>query len=269
MDGLTVVLTLLPGGPGVNTYDTTITRNGERVEGLDVLLTKMHPASDQRSFPHLAEPVEDGLYVAASDDIDRAGRWWSVMDITTEDGATHRLAFDWDISNEAAVIESVDPNVLNYGALLLLILAIGWGFYPVVRHWMNRMNLDAASISVALSATIVTAIALVVGYIIIQNTRAQYEETLNPTPEVVNAVLPTQASIDRGMMLFTTACGWDTDSRDFIALRDRLPRTRDDELYFAVQDGWRGLSSCAADLSLYQRWDIVNYLRTWAEYEGI
>lgn len=268
VDDLTVVLTLLPGGPGVNTYDTTITRDGERVDGLNVQLMKVHPASDQRSVPHLAEPVEDGLYVAASDDIDRAGRWWSVMDITTEDGVTHRLAFDWEIRDDASVIESIDPSMWNFVALMLVIVAIGWGFYPAAQRLMNRMNMDAVSVSVAISATVITVIALIIGYTIIQNTRAKYDETLNPTPDVVNAVLPTQASLTRGEALFSSVCEWNTDSRDFIALKDRLPRTRDDELFYAVRDGWRGLSACGADLSLYQRWDIVNYLRTWADYEG-
>ncbi|GAB4307035.1 MAG: hypothetical protein Kow00117_00180 [Phototrophicales bacterium] len=269
VDGLTVVLTLLPGGPGVNTYDTTVTRDGVRVDGLNVSLMQAHPATDRRSLPHLAEPVEDGLYVAAGDDIDRPGRWWSIMDITTPDGTSHRLAFDWEIDAQAAVVESIPPNIWHYTTLLLLSIVMVWAAYPTVRRWIHKMNLDVLSVSIAISAVIATSVALIIGYMIIQNTRAQYEETLNPTPQVVNAVLPTQSSLDRGKILFSTACDWDVNTRDFITLRDRLPRTRDDELFYAVQDGWRGLPACAPDLSFYQRWDIVNYLRTWADYEGI
>jgi hypothetical protein len=46
------------------------------------------------------------------------------------------------------------------------------------------------------------------------------------------------------------------------ALVERLPRTRDEELFFATRDGWRDLPPCVGELTDEQRWHIVNYIRT-------
>lgn len=261
-DGMTVVLTLLPGGPGVNTFDTTITRDGERVEGLDVRLRKMHPSEDIRSDWYASEPVEAGLYVTASADIDEAGRWWSLMEITDDTGETHRLAFDWQISDEAAVIESVEPNLANIAALVGVMLAVGWAAYPFAKRGYDRLNLDAFSVSVAATTVVVTAVVMVVGFVVVENTRTDYADTLNPPPEVINSVLPTQASIARGQRFFETECEAWLGNRDFDELINRLPRTRDDELFYAVRDGWRDLPACSEHLSVFQHWDVVNYIRT-------
>jgi hypothetical protein len=260
-DGLTVVLTLTPGGPGVNTYDTTITRSGERVGGLQIRLSMVYPARDLRSAWQSAEPAEAGLYVAAGDEIDRTGRWWTLMDMTDAGGKTTRLAFEWDISDKAAVIESVDPRMTNLIALGLVVAAIlgrfRWrGDYIQTRPESGdrdggdqRRGHDRCDDRIRIPP--------------LEKSGQTYDETLNPIPEVVNAVLPTQASLDRGAALYAEGCiGWEAVPRDFDALRDRLDAIRDEELFYATRDGWRGLPPCDGDLSIYQRWDVVNYLRT-------
>jgi putative copper export protein/methionine-rich copper-binding protein CopC len=265
VDDLTVVMSVLPGGPGVNTHDTIITRDGERITDLTLSMINVHPAGDVRSDTHPVEPVEDGLYVTATADIDDVGRWWSLLDITLPDGDVRRAAFDWEITNDAAVIQSINPNAANIAALMAVLLACAWTAYPFVMRAFAALNLDVFSVSVAFAAIVMTIIAMVGGYQIVQQTRQQYADTLNPPPEYVNAVLPTAASLERGATLYAEYCiGWQSQPRDFNDLRDSLPTIRDEDLYLALAEGWRDLSACGAELSFYQRWDVVNYLRTLA-----
>ncbi len=259
---LTVVMSILPGGPGVNTYDTTITRAGSRVEGLKIQLRQVRPADDKRGDWHITEAGEPGLYIAAGDDIDAEGLWWTLMDITTPNGTQSRVAFDWAISNEAAVLQSLDPTIGNLAAFALVLLAVGLTLYPGAKRLMTILNLDAASVTIAAGAIIATMIAIAFGFVVIQQSRQNYADTLNPPPEVVNTVLPTQASLDRGQRLLLESCPAWQETRDFNALIDRLPRTRDEEIFVAVRDGWRGLPACSVELSFFQRWDVVNYIRT-------
>lgn len=261
----TVVMSILPGGPGVNTFDTVITQDGERVPGLDVQLIKAHPASDYRGDQQVLEPVEDGLYVTATDDIDEAGRWWSLLDITSGDGEVRRIALDWDISAEASVIESLDPTLANIAALTAVVLAVLWVSGPTLRRLFQALNLDTFSVSVGVAATALTVVALVGGYIIVQQTRQDYEETLNPPPQIINEVLPSQASLDRGERFYNDHCiVWQTQARDFNALREALPTLRDEALHAAITEGWRDLPPCDGDLNRYQVWDVVNFVRTLA-----
>ncbi|GAB4515735.1 MAG: hypothetical protein OHK0046_19620 [Anaerolineae bacterium] len=270
---LDVTVTLLPGGPGVNTFDTLVTRNGAPVDGLTVNVRNIQPTQDTRGDWHPAEAVEDGLYVTASADIDDPGQWWTVVSIdpahTTLTAATDstdglagtpsQLAFAWDISADAAVIDSVPPNAMQILALAVVIITLGWACLPLIQRLGAVLNLDTFSVGVATAATAATVVAMVIGFVVVQNTRENYAATLNPPPQVVNAVLPDQASVERGAALFTEACAW--SGSDFEALVDRLPRTRDEELYLAVGAGWRGLAACTASLDEAARWDVVNYVR--------
>lgn len=257
-------LIISPGGPGINTFDLLVERDGQRVADVDARLMTVYPGRDVRSGWHALEAIEDGLYVTVTDDINRAGDWWTLVDVALPGSDEPlRLAFDWDISAEAAVIQSVEPRPVNVLALLALVGALLLVIYPFARRLVSVLNLDGASVTIAIGATAATTVALVIGFTVIQETRSRYAETLNPPPAVVNDVLPTQDSLARGHELYLAYCiNWQSVPRDFRALRDRLPRTRDDELFQATVSGWRGLPACAGDLSDSQRWDIVNYFRT-------
>lgn len=262
---LTVEMSVVPGGPGVNTHDTRITRDGQNVNGVELVLVNARPDTAFRSPAHILETVEDGLYVTATDDISAAGRWWSVVDLTTPEGEAHRLAFEWDIDSAASVVQSIDPRPQHVLALGLVLAALMWVAYPFVRRGLLALNFDIASVTVAFVAVVVTALVMVGGYIIIQQTRDDYAQSIRPPAQVVNAVLPTQASLERGAALYADYCiEWQRQSRDFNALRARLDTIRDDDLYFVVAEGWRGLAACGAVMEEDQRWDVVNYLRTLA-----
>lgn len=252
--GTTVTLTMTPGGPGVNTYDVIVNRGGQPVENAVVRLRLVNPARDWRGAWETAESVGGGLYGAASADVDRAGEWWALVEVDDT-----RAAFAWTISDDAAVQQSRDPNALNLLALAGVIGALGWAAYPFARRVYRRLDLNPATVTIAVGAVVATALFIVVGVVVIQTTQAQYDATLNPPPAVVNPVLPDAASLERGRALFGAACGW--QGSDWAALVERLPRTRDEALYAAVRDGWRTLPPCSVNAG--QLWDVVNYIRSY------
>ena len=262
--GYTLVLTLAPGGPGVNTLDITATSESERLPDLQVDLVTVHPARDRRVGPQIAEAVEPGLYVAATDAIDRPGRWWTLLDVATPAGDSRRIAVEWDITEAASVIDSTPPRPAVWLALLGVIAASGVALYPLAKRVYVKLDLSPLTLTVAFSAIAASAVLIIGGFALLNDTRQTYDETINPPPTQVNAVLPTQASLDRGQRLFDANCraAWEADPGDFEAFTDRLDRARDEELLEAIRDGWRDLPACAESLSLFERWDVVNYLRT-------
>ncbi|MBI5666921.1 MAG: CopD family protein [Chloroflexi bacterium] len=252
-----VTLTMTPGGPGVNTYDVTVTRGGQPVENAAVRLRLANPARDWRGAWETAESAGGGLYVAANADIDRAGDWWALVNVDNT-----RAAFAWTISDDAAVPQWRNPGLLNLLALAGVIVALAWAVYPLARRVYRRLDLNPANVTIAIGAVVATTLFIVIGVVVIQTTQAQYDATLNPLPAVVNPVLPDTASLERGQALFKASCGW--QGSDWMALVERLPRTRDEALYAAVRDGWRTLPPCAG-LDDRQRWDVMNYVRSYEE----
>lgn len=250
-----ITLTMTPGGPGVNTYDIAVVEDGQPIDDAAVRLRLVNPARDWRSAWETAESAGDGLYVAASADIDRAGDWWALVEANGS-----RAAFAWTISDEAAVPQTRSPNVLNLLALAGVIVALSWVAYPFARRLYRLLDLNPANVTIAVGAVVATIILVAVGMVVIQTTQAQYEATLNPPPAVINPALPDAASLERGRALFDTACGW--SDGDWDALVERLPRTRDEELFEAVGDGWRALPPCAG-VDDSQMWDVVNYVRSY------
>ncbi|MCY4146076.1 MAG: CopD family protein [Chloroflexi bacterium] len=258
-----ISLAILPGGPGVNTTDVVIERAGQPVDDARVHLQMVAPARDRRSAWQLTEAVEAGLYVATGDDIDRAGQWWSLVDITDANGAVTRAAFAWDISEEAAIEVSRQPNLLH--ALVLLGIAgllVNLGLSRA-RRLVAALQLTWASALIATGAVVLSVAVMVGGALMVAQRQREYERTLNPPPAIVNAVLPSADSVARGEALFDIRCAaWKAEPDDLAALVKRLGAARDDFLFAAVRDGWRDLPACADELAESQRWHIVNFLRT-------
>ncbi|MBZ0280099.1 MAG: CopD family protein [Anaerolineae bacterium] len=258
---LNIILTITPGGPGVNTYDTLITKDGHPMDEAAVRLQLVHPERDWRGKWEIAEGAESGLYVAAGAEIDREGLWWSLVDVTLPDGTTQRAAFDWNITNAASVLQSRPPTIVNVLALFGVMVAVGWVLYPAAYRVYQRLDLSPAAVTVAVGAVVATVFVTVLGNAFIQNLSAEYQATLNPPPQVVNTVLPNAESLLRGQSLYAADCvGW--EGRSLAELIARLPRTRDDQLFYATRDGWNGLPACNGNWTDSQRWDVVNALRT-------
>ena len=266
-DGQIVTLTISPGGPGVNTYDVLVTQGGQPADDLSVRMQVAHPASDQRGAWEIVEPVESGLYVLAGDEISETGQWWTLLDIT-QGNTVKRAAFDWTITDEAAVATSRPFSVLNVLGVVGILMAIGWVLLSPARRLYHQLDLSPAALTIAFGSVILTVVLLAFASAAIQESQAQYEAVLNPPPVVVNTVLPDVASLGRGDTLYSTDCAAWGDNPDALgSLFDRLERARDDELFLAIRDGRGDLTACSGELTDGQRWDIVNFLR-WSESTG-
>ena len=264
VDDYTISLAILPGGPGVNSTDIVIKRADQPVEDLRVHVQMVDPARDRRSAWQLTEKVDAGLYVAAGDEIDRAGKWWSLVDITDADGAVTRAAFKLDISADAAIEVSRPPSPLHLLALLAIAGLLVYLAVPFARRLIAALHLTLASALIAVGAIVISGAVMVGGALLIAQQQREYERTLNPPPVVVNGVLPNADSLARGESLFDSHCAaWNDKPGDLDALSKRLSKARDDFLYAALRDGWRDLPACVGELTESQRWHIVNYLRTW------
>ncbi len=255
----TVQMTVSPGGPGVNTYDINLT---DAADVDRVFVQMVRPSDDKRGVWHAAEPIEDSLYVAAGDEIDVGGAWLSLVDIVRDDGSTTRLVYEWDINTAASVLESIPPAPRHWAALGAVILALGYVVAPAYSAFIRRLELDTFNVSVGLVAVVVTAVASWYGYTYLQGVQQQADAVLNPEPQVINTVLPDAASIRQGATLFADRCQWDRDEDIFASLIERLPRSRDEELFNFMQDGYRTLPPCDGPLTDEERWHIVNYIRT-------
>jgi mono/diheme cytochrome c family protein len=257
----TVSVTVSPGGPGINTFDTRITdRDGRPVDAISVSAQHVLPVDDRRSPREVLENIEGALYVTANDSLDVPGTWWTLLDIQTPQGDLTRAAFVWDIRPEASIIESRPPGLLTLAALAATLAAAVWAISPGLKRFYAKQDINPLTVSVALWATAATIVFAIAGYVIVTDTQNTYRAILNPTPEIVNDVLPDGDSLARGASLFAESCaGWEGAPLD--ELRQRLPRTRDAELFAFTRDGWRGLPACA-DVAAADRWDLVNYVRT-------
>ena len=257
----TVSAAILPGGPGVNTYDAFITRDGEAAKDIQVVMRQVNPMRGKRGAWQLAEAVDEGLHSAAGDEIDAAGQWQSLIDIVA--GAeTYRAAFEWDISQAAAVQAGRDPSPLQWLSLMALAVTMGAMALPAARRLVKRLNVNPLSCIVAGAALAVSIAVMAAGAELIAERGREYEATLNPPPERVNPVLPDAESLSRGEALYARHCQlWQEHLAELRALRDRLHIVGDDMLFRVTLEGWRGLPACG-EMGEAERWDVVNYFRT-------
>ena len=264
----TITSAIIPGGPGVNTYDTVVTRGDARATDVSVFIQLVNPSRGIRSPWYRTEHVEEGLFVAAGDDIDEAGEWWSLIDVVDETGAVTRVAFIWAISEAAAVAQLRNPNVMHLALLLTMAAILAALLRRRAQSLISALNLTPASAALALGALVVSVGIMAFGAALIGERQRDYERTLRPPPEQVNTALPDAESLTRGEVLYGDRClVWQGQSADFRALRNRLSTARDDFLYGVVAAGWRDLPRCEGELSEAQRWDIVNYVRTFEARE--
>ena len=155
------------------------------------------------------------------------------------------------------------PNILHLALLLLILMLLAALLQRRARRLLVALNMTPASAVLALGAVAISAGVMIFGALLIGEQQRNYERTLQPPPEFINTVLPDAESLERGEALYRERClVWQSQSADFRALRNRLGSARDDFLYGVVVDGWRDLPACEGDLSDGQRWDIVNYFRT-------
>ena len=279
VNGYVINTTITPGGPGINTYDVEVEQDGQPVDGLAIYLRMSEPARDTRGDWHQLESIGDGLYASVGDDISQPGEWWTVVRFSdpavaadtanADSGSSVRAAFDWQISDDASVINSRAPTLLNWLAMGLVFASLIYAAFPVLSRFYRSLDLSPTIVLVSLGATAAAIAVFVIGIMLTAQAGDAYELTINPPPQVINSVLPSQASVTRGKALYDQACAAWTGNGDLEELVRRLDRTRDDALYAAVtQDGWWSLPPCSGDYSADQWWDVVNYVRSMEPMSG-
>lgn len=262
-DGLAITTTISPGGPGVNTYDLVVEQDGSPIEDARVRLQLVNPALDRRGAWQTAEPTADGVYVGAGADITREGEWQMLVDVQAA-GVTTRAAFAWTITQEAAVIQSRPPSIINLLALAGVMVAIGFAIAVPASRFYSRLDRSPAAVLVAAGASLAGVAIVVVGLWLSGTQAAAYDATVLPPPQVVNVILPDAESLGRGRALLARCAGWG-EGREWESLLERLPRLRDEDLFAATGEGWRTLPACDAALTDVERWDVVNAVRA---YQG-
>lgn len=263
-DGVDLQIALLPGGPGLNTVDLLLRQGDAALEDARVEVNFSSPTRDIRGVWHSAELVEDGLYVAAGDEIDAPGTWWALVDLRLPERADlYRFAFAWEISEDAAVLLTRPPSLLNGLALLLVLAASLFAFWPALGAVARRLNWHPASLLTAIGAIVLSTGLLVLAVVVVIEDQARFSQAILPPPQVINPTLPDATSVQRGATLFAEHCLIWQSVTDYRALINGLETSiRDQDIYFATRDGWRRMPACQGDLSEAQRWDIVNYVRT-------
>ncbi|MFN8379518.1 MAG: CopD family protein [Anaerolineae bacterium] len=256
-----VTLTLSPGGPGVNSTDVYVEQNGQPWDDPIVSVRIADPARDLRGAWHPADPAGDGLFVAANGDIDRAGPWLALVDVREGDELT-RAAFPLNLSEDAALQLTRAPtfgNLLALAGVALMSVIVVW---PLIRFGWNKLDRSPLALVLLVGGAILVVLIVAGGIWLSQESDAVFASYNTPLPAVVNPVLPDQASLERGQAALAASCpGW-TESREFDELVKRLTRLRDEELWTAVNEGWRTLPACDAALPDAARWDIVNAVRS-------
>lgn len=265
VDDLQVTLTLAPGGPGVNSYDVYVGRDGAPADGLTVAVRLVDPARDLRSAWQIADAGGDGLYVAAGADLDRSGPWLALVDV--RDGETvSRAAFPFDISADAAVQTVRPPTFANLLALAGVAAAGAYALLPLLRRGWNKLDRSPLALALLAGSLLLAAGVVVGGVLLSLQSDAVLQSTTQPLPTVVNPALPDQASLERGREALGAVCpGWPA-SGEFRELVERLPRLRDEDLSAALNDGWRTLPACDPASLEAVRWDVVNALRAMEPY---
>lgn len=266
VNDFTITSAVIPGGTGVNTYDTVVNKRDAAAIDVTVYLQMIQPDTDNRSDWYLAEQVENGLYVAAGDDIDRIGIWWTLIDIVEPSNNVTRAAFTWDISDDATILQSRDPQVIHILVLLGLVALLMRISYPSISAAYGKLDVTPITGFIAIGVIVGSVVLMIIGAQVVEQQQHVYEATLNPPPERINTILPDSESLQRGEALYANHCLiWQGESNDFSALRNQLNIMRDDALFNVTLNGWRDLPPCAGDLSDTQRWDIINYFRTFED----
>ncbi|MEZ4667639.1 MAG: CopD family protein [Anaerolineae bacterium] len=261
LDNLSVNLTITPGGTGTNTYDLAIARGGLSLNDATIRLQMVNPERDQRSKWVEVENASEGLYVGVGDEINRTGKWWTLVDVTSVEGSIKRFAFVWDVTDTATIQSSQPPRIQHIVGLMMVLAALGYVVYPSAKRIYRRLDLNPVNVTILIATLVATILLSAVGFIVIQNAQNQFESTLNPLPQIVNSVLPDEASLIIGQKLYQQYCT-DWQNINLNGFIERLPRTRDEQIFATTRDGGADVPACNKILSEMQRWDLVNYIRT-------
>lgn len=268
LDDMTVTMVVSPGGVGVNTFDVLIDDDGQIVDAL-VELQVIQPQREVRSPWDALTAVDEGLYVSANDVIDATGTWTTLVDIRQPApdeplalAQLHRVAFAWDIRDDATVLQSRPPSWWHIASAFGVLGALMFALMPWGRRLYQRLDLSPVAIVVAVGGSVIFLGLTAFGVWVIAEQQRTIEAQRTPPARIVNTVLPSAESLARGEALYQEHCIIMQTVSDFNALLRQLRVMRDDDLYDVIGQGWRNVPPCNAEFTPEETWDVVNYFRT-------
>ncbi|MFN7210517.1 MAG: c-type cytochrome, partial [Aggregatilineales bacterium] len=266
-------LTFDPGGVGGNTYELLLKRDGEPVTGAQVQLRLAYPELDRRARLIPLDDAGDGIYLSAGLELDRAGVWWSLLDVTLPDQAEpQRIALTVDLPAVAPALSLRQPSLLNWLSAFGILAALTLLSAPPIARRVRRARFTPEIAFIFIALLIVTILFSIGGAFIISEASAQTDRLRNPPPQIVNPVLPDADSIARGAAAFAQNCASCHGARgdgggERAAEFARMPRIRtlvetrrDESLFNAIQRGAGAMP--AVPLPEQTAWDVVNFLRS-------
>lgn len=258
---LEIAMTITPGGPGINTYDLRVSLGGAAGVDADIRLRLANPQQDRRSPWLVPEPAGGGLYVTTGDEISDDGEWWAIVDLMLPGQEPERAVFVWQIDRSALIVENLSPGPDGWAALLLVLGALAYIIRPGARWLYRRLDLRPATVITGVGLSALALLMLAAGALLVGEQQRQYELTLRPLPQIVNTVPPDAASLERGAALLEAHCTEWATAPDLEMLLRQLGTLRDETLYMALAEGWRGLPPCDTLPDEAAHWDVVNTLR--------
>lgn len=275
LETLQATLSLDPGGVGGNTYEVTLRRGEQPLQGAQVSVRFAFPSLDRRARAIPLDDAGDGSYLSAGLELDRAGAWWALLDVrlpnAASESAPQRIALPIDVPEVAPALNLRQPSLLNVlSAFAVGAALIGLALPPIVRR-VRQVHFTPEIAFIFIALLLVTIAFGIGGAFIVNEASQQTDRLRNPPPQIVNPTLPDAESLARGAAAYAQSCvachgvrgeGDGARAAEFARMpriRTLVETRRDEALFNAIR---RGIGAMPAlPLAEQTAWDIVNYLR--------
>lgn len=252
-----------PNAAGSNSYDILLTRGTVPLDSAKVSVQFVYPALGLRATPITLDGQGAGLYIGAGAELDRAGGWQAIFDVTPPDSTTPvRLALSWSVLDQSTQNADRLPSVLNVVSLAAVLLALAWWIIPILRSptiggRLPALHIDPQLALLGVAILIVTVIVMGGGALYLASAASSYRLAANPPPSFINPTLPDQNALNVGKPIYATNCASCHETGQ--PLTSYLTSHGDSDIYRFLQ----GTPShpYADQLSAPERWSVVNYLR--------
>ncbi|HVO71417.1 MAG TPA: CopD family protein, partial [Aggregatilineaceae bacterium] len=205
--GLRASLSIDPGAAGSNSYLAALNQGNQPVSTATIELRLIDPAIDRRSDLLTLDNAGDGSYNGAGAELERSGQWVASVDVRLPDATDWtRFAFRWTVPDTPPSAASRQPTFANFLALFGILLAFGVMVAPSARRSLRAMTVHPESFVAALAVTGITAVLIVMGWVLMNQAGQQTDALRNPPPSIVNPILPDEESIAAGRAVYSEKC---------------------------------------------------------------
>jgi copper transport protein len=292
-EGIFVTLRIDPNEPGANTFEVYLAGATDTVEQLRLEFVQPAGSGAPARLPMDASNPPT-FYVGQGPFLTEAGPWTVTLNIRRNTGFDLRLDFEDDVQAAAPVASSArtgggfdSPVEFTLGVTLLLTLSavatIGLvvgslpraGYPDGYLAWVveeTAYRLPLTQMRPAISLALLIAVGIVLGYIV--GTHAD-EPLSQDEASASNPIEATEASIDRGRMLFMSNCAQchgetgrgDGPLAPSLALPpanlyDHIPFHPDQFFFGVITKGLSGVMPAFEEVIVEEdRWNILNFLR--------